>query len=437
MIPSEQVRDFLRDQEILIVDPGKVLVAVISKALTELGADFEKISPASNFADARLVLERKKCSIVFSEYSIGDGFGMDLLQSQKTFYKEAADRIFILVTANSDESAVADAAEEEVDSFLLKPFSIQVLMDALKTVIARKLEPSTYDLTLRRGKAALEAGRFEEALETFNEAKALSERPALAFYYTGLALEKAERSDEALNEFEAGLSLNRLHYKCLIGKFEILERQKRFPEAYEVIQTLTEKFPISPQRIGKIFYMAVQTRNFVDIRRIYEYYKRLDRRPQELRNVVAAGLFVGGKYLLGQSDRTGAMELFEQALLVSSRNPKYFERIIEALIEHEAIDEAETVLALYPKEQRSDTEFRRLGFMLTCRTASDQEIINSGISLIKEGLQLPSVYFEVVGRLLNTGKANNRTAENLIFKAMEQFTDQKTAFSDLLKKISG
>ena len=49
---------------------------------------------------------------------------------------------FLMLTAEVDEGTIAQAAETEIDAYLIKPFVMKTLMDKIDEAMRRRFEPS-------------------------------------------------------------------------------------------------------------------------------------------------------------------------------------------------------------------------------------------------------------------------------------------------------
>ena len=140
-----------------------------------------------------------------------------------------------MVTANSTESAVAEAAEEDVDSYILKPFTTEKLKIYVLRAAERKFRPDPYRKTIQDGKALLKSGDPGRAADLFTRAAGLHQKPALAHYYHGQAKVKQIQYDPAEKSYRTGLTFNQLHYRCLTGLFDLLDMIGKHQAAYEIV----------------------------------------------------------------------------------------------------------------------------------------------------------------------------------------------------------
>src|SRR5690606_13255766 len=98
--------------------------------------------------------------------------------------------------------------EEDVDVFILRPYTIKGFSEILMRTVLGKLYPSDYVKTIREGKGLLEKGQLDEAFALFEKATTLNEKPTLAYYYkaqTEIARGNLEKAEE---NYSAGLKVN-------------------------------------------------------------------------------------------------------------------------------------------------------------------------------------------------------------------------------------
>lgn len=236
----------------LIADPNQSIRSSLSKTISDLGAKSAHIQLASNFNEAVEQIRTHAPEIVITDYHLGGRYGLELIQIHRETRPALEDRLFMLVTGNAAESVVAEAAEEDVDSYVLKPFTSAAIRYYLVRAGLSKLAPSGYRAELLRGRQAYFAQRFEDALQIFTAAMELDEAPALACYYMGQSYDKlGEHPDHSEQSYKNGLIFNEIHYKCSVALFDLYATTGRAPEAYGIMRRIAKLFPISPQRLAE------------------------------------------------------------------------------------------------------------------------------------------------------------------------------------------
>jgi hypothetical protein len=143
------------------------------------------------------------------------------------------------------------------------------------------------------------------------------------------------------------LNLQPLHYKCLIGEFDGFFDQKKYAEAYKLVPTIRENFPLSPYRLGNVFISAVYSYNLQDIPTFYSIFQKLDDRPPELVKLFSAALLTAGRFYIKSKDVQKAGECFDLGIMVTGPSIPYIDTIVRELLKMNA-GEKETVSRAKP-----------------------------------------------------------------------------------------
>lgn len=425
------IASYLKTRRILIVDPSKSCRASIIKALTDMGANMSNIFAARSYQEAEQLIDVKHIQFVISDYLISRQCSLLLLQKLAVINPNLEDRLFILVTGNSQESTVAEAAEEDVDAFICKPFTSGTLIEYLIEAVSRKIEPTKYHSLLNQGRRKIEKKEFEDAIPFFSEAKAIDPKPSLACYYLGVTNETFQKLEQAKLEYNEGLQHRELHYKCLIGKFELLNKTGQEKEAFQTVEIIAKHFPISPQRLGRVFQLAVYTYHFEEMDAYYELFLSLPHRTEKLMKTVAASLVVAGKHLLRQQDKARAMTAFRNASTAYPNGSGILREIIFSLARHEMLLDADEFFQKFPEEFRTSEDYRILKFLVMSGGNATLSIVSEGRKLLAEGIIHPEIFRIMIRRYCEFDKPE--AAEDLVHKACTHFPELKEEFLELLQ----
>ena len=195
---------------------------------------------------------------------------------QRVKNRALKDSLFVLVTGNTSQTAVARAAEEDVDAYIIKPFTAGVFRASLIRAAVLKTDPPEYLKIIERGKTQLQDGHLDDALKTFDHCKTLDSSPTLACFYAGQSHELKQAADTAKGNYLKGLEYNKIHYKCLVGLYENLMTRKLHVDAYSVIKKLSQYFPANPQRMTAVLRLAIVTSSYEDVERYYRIFTTID-----------------------------------------------------------------------------------------------------------------------------------------------------------------
>jgi len=421
--------DFIRDKKILVVDQGSTSRVAIADAMTDLGAIATNINLVPNFEFAEMEIRRTGYEVVICDYNLGNRSGLELLELQREKSADLKQSLFILVTGNASQSAIAEAAEEDVDAFIIKPFSPLILKQRILEAALEKLQPSAYKEKIEQGKEYLFSNDFEMALAKFQEAVELDPKPTLALFYHGQVNTLIEKLDSAHEDYKQGLSYNRIHYKCLVGMYELMMKQELFHEAYDIVKKIARYFPANPKRLGSVVRLAIMTDNFSDIEQYYQTFINLDQRNPELIRYVCAGLVICGKFYLQKKTTSRALELFAKASVTAHGQPKILKEIIVSLIESDLPDPAQQFLERFPAKYRSSPEYLTSEYIANAHKLSLYKIIEKGRSLINNMVVDPAIYKLMIRKLI-TAQMND-AAQQYIAEAIKKWPKQATEFQNL------
>lgn len=411
MDKKEVFRKFLEENEVLIVDKNPSSRNRLLKTIYDLGAQRHMIHTTGHITEAQEIVETKKLGLVLSDYFIGGGSGFDLFKMIREKNPESKELTLVLVTSNISQSAVAKAAEEDVDSFIIKPYTIQSIQENLISTIAAKVKPSEYMIKIDEGKKKIAEGNYDEAITILSKASNLHSKPALALFYIGQAEYLKNRVEKASDSYNEGLNFNNIHYKCLVGLYEIFMREGKFKEAYQVVKKIAKYFPANPDRLAQIVRLAVITGNYRDMEMYYEIFTSLDVRLNVLTNYIGAGLYVGGKYFMQNNDRELALQFFDHIAVSCSEFTKFLRGVISVLMEYDMIPDAEKFLARFDAGTKDHEDYLISDFLISSKKLNDSsQTIKMGMEIYNRKIRDFKVMHTLVHAMETGGYREDRIA---------------------------
>ncbi len=430
---NNKIQEYLSEQIALIVEPSNAFAQVIQASLVQFGVRPDKIFSASTYSDAVSIIAQMKPKILITEYLIGKHLGLALVEKQDEHYDPLL-RISIIVTKESSDNAVAEAAEEQLDAYIVKPFSGADFQQRFLETVKRKIQPSDYLMKIREGKELLAANKVSAAIEIFKEAKSISQKPTLANYYLGTCYLQVKDNEKARKEFAEGRSYNPLHYKCLTGEFDCLILENKYKQAYELSLLIRENFPVTSARLGKFFVATVYTEQFNDLQELYDLYTRLDNRPAELVNLVSISLLTAGRYFLRNNKTSQALDFFEMGSVATGRDISFLEKVIDDLLKINDINSAEKYLKLTKSDDLGTAKHTQLTFKIVRYSSSPDAVIELGRKMVFDGKASPEVLKILVETLMKSGKKT--LAESIIIKGCESFPEVRKELYELFDKYN-
>src|ERR1700709_661177 len=121
---SAPVRRFFEGSRVLVANVSASSQAVLAGHLVAQGVARDRIHFAFTVEEALFGLRELRHDFILCDDAIGLNAGFMLAREQRELYSRETSRqsFFVMVTKNASQYAVAHAAEEQVDAYLIKPF---------------------------------------------------------------------------------------------------------------------------------------------------------------------------------------------------------------------------------------------------------------------------------------------------------------------------
>ncbi len=423
----KKFKEFISSEEIMIVDRSSASRRRLVKTLVDMGADRGKIHSVAHLTEALEIVNTSLPKLILSDYTIKGGSGFDLFKEYRLRHPQEKKAVLILITSNISQSAVAKAAEEDVDSFIIKPYTMQSLDKSLVSAVINKLYPSEYIQTIDAGKEKLVANEYEEALKLFEKAKGLNKKPSLAIFYYAQTKDLLNIKDEAEQGYKDGLKVNKIHYKCQVGLYKLFMDKKDYPNAYAVVKNIAKYFPANPDRLKEVIRLAITTKNYEDMEYYYNLYIELDERDEQVTNYMCSGLYVTGKYYFLEHKLDEGKKYFEKSAVSCAGKAKFLFAMVKVYIENNLYPEAEKLLPRFGKA-KSDVKYYMISFYLAKhKKFSLDECISKGTDLWNKGYKDPQAVKILIKALSDGGHEDKakQYKEDASYEWPEEFSPSK------------
>lgn len=423
---KELFKEFLSKNQILIVDKSSASRRRLTKTLVDLGAKRNQVHSVAHYSEAVDVIEKEKPQLVLSDFAVNGGSGFDLFSEFRKIHSEDKTSTLILITSNISQSAVAKAAEEDVDSFIIKPYTVKSLEKSLINAVINKLYPSEYVKVIESGKVLMFDGKYEEALEKFNDAIALNKKPSLAHFYHGQCKYFLELSGEAQDDYGKGLEINSIHFKCQVGLYEIFKKDKKYKEAYDVVKNIAKYFPANPERLKEVIRLCVTTKNYSDMEMYYDIFVDLEERTHDVINFICSGLYVYGKFLLINNEKSKAQDIFDKVGISCAGISKFLKSMIIILVEYEIYADAQKLMLRFSPDEGSQADYEICNYLAYLNTYNNTERISQGLDLFNKGYKDPLATKHLINALYQEG--SNKKAEEYLSEAEYLWPEEFKSF---------
>lgn len=403
-------KEFLESSEILITDKSSASRRRLTKTLVDMGAKRNQISSIAHYSEALEVIESKKPKLILSDYALNGGSGFDLFREYRLMYPNDKKSVLILVTSNISQSAVAKAAEEDVDSFIIKPYTVKSLEKSLIATVIAKLYPSEYVQAIEKGKEALFEGKYEAALDIFEGALNLNKKPSLAKFYHGQAKYMLKEISEAEEDYKEGLKINNIHFKCQIGLYELFQKDGKHKEAYDVVKNIAKYFPANPDRLKEVVRLCMITQNYSDMEMYYNLFMQLEERPEDVINYICSGLYITGKFYMLQGEMQKGRAIFEKVGISCAGTTKFLSAMIVLLVDYKVYEDAQKLLSRFSSSPGDESAYLISSYLANSNDMESTEKISKGLELYNNGHKSP-VAVEILINALEADGNTKKAAE--------------------------
>ena len=425
---SKEFSDYIEGRTIVIADSSAVARSSISNVLVGLGARQSQIALSSTFQEAVDEIRRVRPHLLIADFDLGKRCGLDLAAEQREVGgSEDSSRAFLIMAGNTSQSAVARAAEEDVDGYIIKPYNVDSVRKALLRVAAEKLKPAEYANAITQGKTRISERKLKDAEKLFSHAITLNPSPTLACYYLGQVKALDKSHEEAKESYIKGLQFNRIHFKCNVGLYDLFLEQKKFEQAYETLKTISHYFPANPKRLGEVLRLAIVTSRYEDIEIYYNVFCQLDEREENLVRHVCAALVVCGKHYLQKGNPSAAVRVLQKACASGRGRTVILRQSVQALLEYSMVVEARKILGKFPPETHGGRDYRIARFLVVEAEGNPGPVIADGHDIIAKDFADALVFEIMIRRSFQAGLP--AAAESVTMKAIEKFPRSARSFS--------
>ncbi len=257
---------------------------------------------AHNGRDAWNLLKSAHIDLAIIDWNMPIMTGIELLELIRES-KEHRDMPVVMITAENNSEIVAEAAESDIDSYILKPLTVKSLGDRIAAVIQRTNNPPPMFRHLKKSREMEEAGDIGSAIKEAmfaNKADPLSSKPLRTLGYLFF---KKKELDEAEKYLYMAAKMNRLDVFALHYLGEIYLQRDDIDKAALFFE---KAMTISPRHVSRGV-------NF-------------------------------GKLLVQNNRLEKAVSVFEKAISLSSSPLSLREEIAELCLKHKAYGYAETLM---------------------------------------------------------------------------------------------
>ncbi|MBU2429181.1 MAG: response regulator, partial [Proteobacteria bacterium] len=182
----------LENMSILIVDDVKTMRSIVRKMLKSLNIG-RVIHMAQNGVEALSILNSARVDFAIIDWKMPVMSGATLLEIIRRD-KQLRDIPVLIVSAESEQDIVLEAAEIEVDGYLIKPLTPAILEKSITHIIDQVNSPDQATIHIKKARILEENNNYPAAIEHMKHAVQL--KPAASRILRNLGLLYKKNGDE-------------------------------------------------------------------------------------------------------------------------------------------------------------------------------------------------------------------------------------------------
>ena len=241
-----------KEMKFLIIDDMPNMIRTIRNMLRHL--EYHRIAEAGDGLEAWKILKNDTIDFVIADWNMPNMSGIDLLRKVR-LDSNLKDIPFLMVTAEVAEETVAEAAETEVDGYIIKPFIARTLDEKIKKILEKRNSPSEVDTYLKLGNVYLNSGMVDNALKEYEKALKTHPDNPRVHYALGNVYQENGEIDKAEKSYKRAVEISPQYLKAHEGLAQIYEKKGEKEKVIAAVKEAVKISPKNPERqsnLGKI-----------------------------------------------------------------------------------------------------------------------------------------------------------------------------------------
>lgn len=229
----------------LVVDDIANVRMIIRDMLRYLG--YPNVTEAEDGVAGWNKLTSQKIDVAIVDWNMPRMNGIDLLRKARS-QSELADIPFIIISGEVGDETIAEAAETEVDAYIIKPFVAATLDEKIIAVLNRVRNPQPIDLQLKQIYACGRERQFNRALGELKKTMLLYPRDPRVFLAFARIYKEMGLHEESEKAFKRTLYFEPKFVKAYDG---LADLYRQTGDEKKLIGTLREGLAVSPKNASR------------------------------------------------------------------------------------------------------------------------------------------------------------------------------------------
>lgn len=271
--------------------------------------------------------------------------------------------------------------------------------------------PAEADPLLRKGLESVQAERFEQALEAFQEFKLKAPDDPRGYRLSGLTLARAGRTREAVPELRRALDLAPDHLPTRLALAHVLKELRQLDDALQVLLPAQQEG--EPETLWALAQVLFEQESFSRVKQVLQRYGA--KQPDDLRTTLLLG-----QIAIIEGDFEAAEQDFRTAIQRDDSLAPAFHGLGLALWRRAKLEEARTALGEAVEQEPNNAVFRLDLGRLLLESGDAQEARKHLESALAAPAPPAAVHFELGRAYRRLGLEEQAAEQTAIFQKLDE-----------------
>ncbi len=333
-----------KEMKFLVVDDMTNMRRTIRNMLRYIGYDV--IEEASDGSVALRKMQGEIPDFLILDWNMPRMAGIDLVQRMRED-KHFVEIPILMVTAEVQETQIVQAAESDIDGYIIKPFIAVTLEEKINSIMAKRNSPSEFDKLIKGGMSYREKKEFDKAIEAFGLALKASPQSARVRHLIGETYGMKGDMKKSEQFYEEAVKINPQYIKVHQSLGELYQKTGNSEKAIASIENAARISPNSSKRQATLGKLYIAKGDVKQAEKAFKQAVKVEPNNAALKTVI------GEIYLeSGQEDK--AADSFKESLELKEDINVYNRLGIALRRKHrfkEAIEQYQKALKVEPRDE--------------------------------------------------------------------------------------
>ncbi|MCO4793628.1 MAG: hypothetical protein KC493_07955 [Bacteriovoracaceae bacterium] len=431
---KEKIQKYFVGKQFLVIDPYKSCRILLKKLLAGFGVPLGGISVAVTLKEGLEMMDSLNPSYVFCYYRDDESVITPIIQKHFELQPDRTLAAFFQFVSQTDAYfGAATKRDFPIEVSIFEPLTGDKINIPFMQDLKKKFAPTPEFKSLQNIKCLYYMGKNKECFEeATNAANNFTGDLSEFLYYSGKALIKLNRNDEAITRFETSLDYQLHHYGSLKELFLHYLKKGEWEKSYQFQTGLLENHPLNPSLIPQHILVSIRMKKFAQIYDIAVLFAELPKRDKDTQKHIAAGLVMAGRFFMKVKDPELGRKILFKAADLSHGRLEIIKNVAMGLLEGKFFDDGYELIDKFSEEAENSMDYQVLELEYLERAGRHSKAMAVGINLLKKGMKTFNVYLAVIKSSVKM-KRNIDVISELVDAAAKTHPDRSTEVFRILE----